>query len=236
MYGNTLLDRLDRKFGRYAIRNLMTIIVFGTVFVWLFNSIVYMRTGVWLEAYLYFDKQAILQGQVWRVLTFIFVPSTDNMLFLAISLYFYWLIGNSLENEWGSFKFDVFYLCGVLGSIVFGLITGFATAEYLNMSLFLAFAILYPNYQVLVFFFIPIKMKWLALIDLVGLILLFVLVGWPGKIALLVAFVNIALFFWRGLYYRIKNAFRRRKWKRQTRKPNRRQTRNDSDGDDPFEL
>lgn len=214
----------------------MTIIVFGTVFVWLFNSIVYMRTGVWLEAYLYFDKQAILQGQVWRVLTFIFVPSTDNMLFLAISLYFYWLIGNSLENEWGSFKFDVFYLCGVLGSIVFGLITGFATAEYLNMSLFLAFAILYPNYQVLVFFFIPIKMKWLALIDLVGLILLFVFVGWPGKIALLVAFVNIALFFWRGLYYRIKNAFRRRKWKRQTRKPRNRQTRNMGDGEDPFEL
>jgi hypothetical protein len=154
------------------------------------------------------------------------------MLYLAISLYFYWLIGNSLENEWGSFKFDVFYLCGVLCSIVSGFITGFATTEYLNMSLFLAFAILYPDHQVLLFFLLPIKMKWLALIDLIGLLLLAVMSiltgAWPMLVAVLVSFLNIGLFFWRRAYNRIKSRLRRRRWKRRAKRPN--------DNEYPFDL
>ena len=232
MYQRSLLDKLDRKFGRYAIKNLMSVIVFGTVLVWLFDMIVYTRTGISLAEYFYFDRAAVLRGQVWRVITFVFVPSEWNMLYLALSLYFYWLIGNSLENEWGSFKFDVFYLCGVFCTIVAGFITGFATAEYLNMSLFLAFAILYPDYQVLLFFFIPVKMKWLALIDLIGLVLLVVMsivIGaWPMLVALLVSFLNIGLFFWRRAYNRIKNRFRRRRYKRQAKRP--------SDNEYPFDL
>lgn len=228
MYRKSLLDKLDRKIGRYAIKNLMTVIVFGTLAVWLFDTIVGMRAGVWISSYLYFDCAAILHGQIWRVITFVFVPSNWQPIYLFLSLYFYWLIGNSLESEWGAFKFDVFYLCGVLGSVAFGFITGYATAEYLNMSLFLAFAILYPEHQILVFFVIPVKMKWIALVDLLLLLLLFVLGAWPVRIALLVAFANIALFFWKGAYYRIKNVFRRRRWKRQAKRPD--------DNEYPFDL
>lgn len=228
MYRKSLLDKLDRKIGRYAIKNLMTVIVFGTLTVWLFDTIVGMRAGVWISSYLYFDRAAILHGQIWRVITFVFVPSNWQPIYLFLSLYFYWLIGNSLESEWGAFKFDVFYLCGVLGSVAFGFITGYATAEYLNMSLFLAFAILYPEHQILVFFVIPVKMKWIALVDLLLLLLLFVLGAWPVRIALLVAFANIALFFWKGAYYRIKNVFRRRRWKRQAKRPD--------DNEYPFDL
>ena len=111
MYRNSLLDKLDRKIGRYALRNLMTIIVIGTAIVWLLEMVVYQRTGVLISYWLYFDKDAILHGQVWRVITFVFVPEEYNIFYLALSLYFYWLIGNSLENEWGSFRFDIFYLC-----------------------------------------------------------------------------------------------------------------------------
>ncbi len=228
MYNKSLLDKLDRKFGRYAIKNLMTIIVFGTLGVWLFDMVLSIRAGVFLSDYLYFDRAAILRGQVWRLVTFIFVPSSWQLFYLAVSLYFYWLIGNSLESEWGSFKFDVFYLCGVLGSVAFGFITGFATAEYLNMSLFLAFAILYPDHQVLMFFLIPIKMKWLALVDLLLLLFWFVVGSWPVRVALLVAFANIALFFWKRAYYRVKNYFRRRKWKKQSKRPD--------DNEYPFDL
>ena len=117
MYGNTLLDKLNRKLGRYAIRNLMTIIVIGTALVWFFDTTVYRLTSVSITQYLYFNKALILQGEVWRVFTFIFVPGYSSLFSLAISLYFYWLIGNTLESEWGSFKFDLFYLCGVLGAI-----------------------------------------------------------------------------------------------------------------------
>lgn len=232
MYGNSLLDKLDRKLGRYALRNLMTVIVIGTALVWLLETIVYMRTGVSIVAYLYFDKAAIASGQVWRVVTFVFVPEASSLFSLVLSLYFYWLIGNALENEWGAFKFDIFYLCGVLGAIGSGLITGFATAYYLNLSLFLAFAILYPDFKVLLFFFIPIKMKWLALVDAIGLTLIFIFSTWIERIALLIALGNIALFFWRGVWWRMRNAYRRRKWKRQTRAPRYK----NKDDNDPFEL
>lgn len=205
---------------RYALRRLMTIIVVGTALVWLLDYIVLMRSDVSIIYYLYFNKELILQGQVWRLITFVFVPNSDSLFFLAISLYFYWLIGNTLEMEWGSFRFDMYYLVGVLGAIGSGFITGYATNEYINMSLFLAFAILNPNHQVLLFFFIPIKMKWLAIIDLIGLVLLFIFGTWWTRIALLVSLINIPLFFGRLVFQKIKNAHRRRKWKRETKRNN----------------
>ncbi len=222
-----LLDKLDRKMGRYALKNLMTIIVIGTAAVWLLDILVGMRTGYWISYYLHFDKALILQGQVWRLITFVFVPDTTSVFFLAVSLYFYWLIGNTLESEWGAFKFNIFYLFGVLGAIVSGFITGYTTNYYLNLSLFLAFAILYPNYRILLFFFIPIKMKWLAIIDLIGIVALFIFEGWAGRIAIVFALGNIVLFFWKIPFNKIKQARRRRKWKKEAKR--------DTD-DYPFDL
>ncbi len=228
MYGNSFLDKLDRKFGRYALRNLMTIIVFGTAIVFFLDMIVYTRTGVDITAWLYFDREAIFRGEVWRVLTFVFIPDAWNLFTLAISLYFYWLIGNSLENEWGSFKFDLFYFCGVLGAIVSGFITGYATVYYVHLSLFLAFALLYPDFRVYLFYFLPIKVKWLAIIDLVGLVLLFIFSLWIERIALLVALLNVALFFGYGTFMKFRQWRRRRKWQKEARRP--------SEKDYPFDL
>lgn len=230
MYGNSLLDKLDRKFGRYALKNLMTIIVVGTAIVWALDMLVYVRTGVDITAWLYFDKAAIISGQIWRVLTFVFVPETYNPFLLVVSLYFYWLIGNALEREWGSFKFDLFYLCGVLGAILSGFITGYATVDYLHLSLFLAFALLYPDYTVLVFYILPVKVKWIAIIDLIGLILLFIFSFWEERIALLVALLNVALFFTARCVYSIRAWRRRRKWKKEATPPK------NKDNDYPFDL
>ena len=227
MYRNSLLDKLDRKIGRYALRNLMTIIVAGTAIVWLLDMLVYYRTGVLVSSWLYFNKYAILEGQIWRVITFVFVPQEYSIFYLALSLYFYWIIGNALENEWGSFRFDIFYLCGVVGAIISGFITGYATTYYLNLSLFLAFAILYPSYRVLLFFFLPIQVKWLALFDLALLALTAYFSTAIERIALLVALINLALFFWRIPFDKLRTANRRRKWKRASRRNN---------GDDPFDL
>ena len=230
MYGNSLLDKLDRKFGRYALKNLMTIIVAGTAIVWLLDTLVYSRTGVSITAWLYFDKSAILSGEVWRVLTFVFLPQTYNPFVLALSLYFYWLIGNTLENEWGSFKFDLFYLCGVVGAIVSGFITGYATVDYLHLSLFLAFALLYPNYTVLLFYFLPIQVKWIAVVDLIGLVLLFIFSFWAERIAMLVALLNVALFFSVRCFHSLRAWQRRRKWKRDATPPK------NKNNDYPFDL
>ena len=247
MYGNSLLDKLERKFGRYALKNLMTIIVFGTALVWLLDVALSQRAGVTLSSYLYFDKGLILRGQVWRVLTFVFVPNEYNIFFLAVSLYFYWLVGSSLERQWGSFKFDIYYLCGTLFSVISGFLTGYATNYYLHLSLFLAFAILYPNFQVLLFFFIPIKMKWLAFLDLVLLGVDMVFGGWIVRIAILVSLLNIPLFFWRNVYESIKRVRRRRKWQKEIRsfddlvfeeeEPKVKKFKGKrKDDDDPFEL
>ena len=113
-----------------------------------------------------FSSDAILQGQIWRIITFVFVPATSRNIFLfAITLYFYYFIGNALEREWGSNKFTIFYFFGILLNILVGFLVGTASMYYVNMSMFFAFATLYPNLQFLLFFIIPVKAKWLAWID-----------------------------------------------------------------------
>ncbi len=248
-----LLDKLDRKIGRYAPKYLMTIFVIGTAIVWLLNYIVYARTGVMIYSYITFNKEAIISGQVWRLITFIFTTFDSNPLLLMISLYFYWLIGNALERTWGSFKFDVFYLSGILFAIASGFITGYATVEYLNLSLFLAFAILYPNHKVYLFFFIPVKMKWLAIFDLALIVLSLIFNDWPGRIAIFVALFNVILFMSSGLIRKWSAWRRKKKWQKgfyvvdaEEEKPSKKkrekaekphkEKRKKSDNDDPFEL
>ena len=131
MYDQTFLDKMNRKFGRFAIRNLMLIIVCGMATVFLLDFYLTTAKGISFSSFLMFDRAAILQGQVWRILTFIFIPPDSSIVFIVFSLYFYWLIGSALENQWGAFRFNVFYLCGMLGTIIVGFITGYALNNYL---------------------------------------------------------------------------------------------------------
>lgn len=150
----------------------MLYIVIGNVLVWLFGLM--DQTGT-LYSMLYFDPALFCRGQVWRIVTFIIVPEVmgfQRVLVLAISLYFYYFIGTSLEHEWGKGKFTIYYFSGilltVLYSLVFYWITGtriLVSASYVNLSLFLAFATLWPEQRVLLFYIIPVKMKWLAWVD-----------------------------------------------------------------------
>lgn len=208
MYPENWIDKLNRKCGRHSIHNLMTIIVVGMGIVFLFDMM-YPVTGVSLSSLLSFNRAAVLHGQIWRLITFVFIPPNASVIFILFSLYFYWLIGNALENQWGSFRFNVYYFCGMIGTVLAGMITGYATNSYLNLSLFLAFALIYPDYQVLLFFFLPIKIKYLAFIDAAGLLFMFVMDSWRGRIALLVSLANVLLFFWGDFIGRIKVAKRR---------------------------
>jgi hypothetical protein len=232
---------MERKLGRFAIPNLMLIIVIGTALVWLLETIVYQQTGMVIRNWLVFNRQAIFKGEVWRLITFIFLPEDTNLMYLAIGLYLNWLIGDALETEWGSFRFNLFYFSGILGGIASGLLTGFATNYYLNLSLFLAFAILNPNFKLYIFFFIPVKVKWLALLDGVLLLLQFMLPIWQIRIALLMSLVNLILFFGKSVLDKIKNFFRRRKYMREVRQAERERYENNeynynNDDSDPFDL
>ncbi len=202
------LDRFCYKHPRLGIPNLMTILVVGTALVYLMD----LFSGGMFSAMLDFYSAAILRGQVWRLVTFLFIPLSYRPITLLLSLYFYWWIGKSLEREWGTTKFTVFYACGVLFNIIFGFLAGSTSVTYLNLSLFFAFASLYPDLQVLLIF-IPVKVKWLAWIDAAffALTILFNLINFNfvGALLPLVAILNYVLFFWSFLRDFVRRIFRR---------------------------
>ena len=206
------MDKLERKLGKYAIRNLMLYIILGNIAVYLLCM---FNTN--LVSYLYLDPEAVLSGQVWRLITFLFIPpsiSYSQFFLVALSLYFYYFIGKMLENQWGAFRFNVFYLIGVICTIVVSLIFNFSVvgASYLNESLFLAFATLFPNMQVLLFFFIPIKVKWMGIFVAALMIFQFFAGGWAIKLMILASFLNYILFFWPVLWDKIKYGRRREQY------------------------
>lgn len=165
----TWLDKLERKYGRYAIPGLMRYIIFlyaiGFILIYYDASIYYN--------YLSLDAAAILHGQVWRILTFIIFPPSTSFLWILIALSLYYFIGTQLEQVWGSFRFNIYYFSGVLlhalAAILVYLMTGesyfFIDTTYLNLSLFMVFAMIFPDIKFLVYFIIPVKGKWLAALD-----------------------------------------------------------------------
>lgn len=220
-----LLYRLQYKYGRHAPRGIMNVIIAGMALVFavdlIFSSRFAAVGGQWaggLSGMLAFSSEAILRGQVWRLISFVFIPARTSPLWIFFSLYFYWLVGSALEREWGSFIFDVYYLLGVLGTVAAGFITGYATNAYLNLSLFFAFATLFPDFQLMLFFFIPIKIKWIAIADALLFLVSAVTGSWATRASLLASLLNLLIFFgpsyWNGLRdlsrrLKNKNAYRR---------------------------
>ena len=155
------LNRFCHKHPRFGIPNLMNIIVIGSVLVYLLD----MFSQNSFSSMLYFSLPHILHGQVWRLITFVFMPLDNSLVYFVLSTYLYWMIGTTLEREWGTTKFTLFYVMGVVLNILLGLILGYATITYVNLSMFFAFATLYPETRFYILFFIPVKVKWLAWID-----------------------------------------------------------------------
>ena len=196
-----LLDRFNRgvhrflyKHPNFGIPRLMLYIIIGNALVFLFSMM--DRTGM-LSWWLCLSPAQLLKGEVWRLLTFVFVPNSSGI-WLIIELYFYYMIGTTLERAWGAGKFTVYYLCGMAVTIVYSilaaLITGrstLITGSYLNLSMFFVYATLWPDNQVLLLFFIPVKVKWLAWFWAAFYVLSMIL----GKTLLpLVGFINYFLF------------------------------------------
>lgn len=194
------IDRFCARHPNFGIRNLMLFIIIGNAVVYLFCKMDTTRTFIY---YLYFNPQLILRGQIWRLITFIFVPADTRLLYFAISLYFYYFIGSTLERYWGTAKFTLYYIFGVLFTMIYGIVAGLLTnssylfidATYINLSMFFAFAVLFPDMRVLLFFFIPIKIKWLAIVDALFFAFRIIFGTFPTNLLPLIALLNFALFF-----------------------------------------
>jgi membrane associated rhomboid family serine protease len=218
------LKSLRNRFERFCYRNRNKGIPNLMLYISIANAVVYVMSLIdgsnTLYSVLCFDRDLILQGQIWRLLTCICtsVFSYGNLVFVAISLLCYYSLGKAVENTWGTFRFNLFYLTGILLMDVFALVFGgmtftFAGVTYhmdpgfyadmgshLNLSLFIAYATLYPNAQFLFLFIIPVK-AWIFALIYLGITLYqvihytFIVTAFPHGLFPLVALLNYFLFF-----------------------------------------
>ncbi len=230
------LERFNRGVSRFlynhpnfGIPRLMLYLIIGNALVYLFTMM--DRTGM-LAWYLCLAPDRLLKGEIWRLVTFVFVPNTGRLIFLVIELYFYYLIGSTLERAWGVGKFTVYYLCGMAITVVYGilasLITGRSlalTGSYLSLSMFFVYATLWPDNQVLLFFFIPVKVKWLAWFEAA----VFLLTMITGRTLLpLVGLANYFLFCGTSLlaslkFFRMRNRGQAQQFRRNVKRAENRQ-------------
>ena len=209
------LTKLERRFGRYTIPNLISILVGGQIVVYAVELFV----NRYITYYLSLTRSALFDGELWRLVTFLFVPSgSGSILNFALSAYFLWFIGSALEGAWGSFRFDLYVLAGAAGAVLACLLTGAGGNYYLILSLTLAFATLYPDMQVLLFFFIPIKVKYLGILVGAGWVLTFLTTSWLGRANQLLSMAGFFLFFGPMLWSDIRAWWRREQWRRRNRR------------------
>ncbi len=195
------MKNLRNKFERFCYQNRYKGIPNLMLYVTVSNAIVYvlsmMDQSYTLYSFLCFDRSAILQGQIWRLITYpLTYGAGSGLITMLISLVCYFSLGRAIENTWGTFRFNLFYFSGIILMDIFCLIFGGnATAHHLNLTLLLAYATLYPDSQFLLMYIIPVKAWVLALVDLV-LVLYDVLVfDFPLNLFPLVATGNYLLFF-----------------------------------------
>lgn len=204
------LNKLEEKFGKYAIPNLPKIIVI----LYAIGYVIQMISPDLFDL-MQLNPYLIMHGQIWRLFTFLMVGPSTSLIFIIFVLLFYYSVGSSLEQVWGTFRFNMYFFIGVLGTILGAFLTyaalRFSQGElagaavymdtfYLNITLFLAYAMMFPDMQVYLYMILPIRVKWLAYLDgiYLGYIFLtsgFTVYGISVKVSIVVALLNFLLFF-----------------------------------------
>lgn len=205
------IDRFTMLHPGFGIPNLMRGIVIGQVIVYLLTLFTRPGAAVTMYTLLAFDGGKILHGQIWRLVTFIFLPYGGFFLGIIgqlIYFYFTWYIGAVVEQQWGTSRFSLYYLCGVILTILSGCISLLAsggqydgiTTFYLNLTLFLAYAALNPDDQIYLMMILPLKAKWIAWADAAllawGILQSLVALDLAGVLMPIVAVFNFVIFFW----------------------------------------
>jgi hypothetical protein len=202
-----LLNRLERKFGDFAIPNLTIYLIALQAFTW-----VLLQAHPELFLKLVLTHDGLMKGEVWRLLTILLIPPASNLLFLAIALYFFFMIGTAMEAQWGTFRYNMYILIGYVATMLAALIPGAVVSGfYLIESIFLAFAWLFPELPILLFFILPVKVKWLGLAAWIWYLYAFVTGGWATKAEVAAGTLNFLIFFHDDLWQWARTS--RRKFK-----------------------
>lgn len=212
------LNKMERKFGRYAIHDLTKYII-GCYIIGYILSYLSNLTGAPILYYLTLSPYEVLHGQIWRLVSWILIPpSSSNVFFVLIMLLFYYSLGTALERTWGAFRYNVYILGGILFTVIGAFLLyfvgglfdpvysmgdprislyvyGMFSTYYINLSIFLAFALSYPDMQVLFMMIIPIKIKWLAWLDAAYIFYDLVKGNWGARVVIIASLLNFIIYF-----------------------------------------
>lgn len=186
------IDTLEKRYGKYAIEHLSSYLIIGQI-VTSIGAAIYRP----IADIFYLQGNLIYRGEVWRIVTFLFTPVLDNLLFAAFAWYMLYLCGTMLENRWGAFRYMLYLSISVLGSIITALLfpqQGISNG-YLYASQFAAFAYLYPEVIFTLFFILPVKAKWLGILAWIGIAITVLFGTLSGKVLALFSLSNFFLFF-----------------------------------------
>lgn len=233
------LNKMERIIGKYAIPNLMIYLIAA----YCIGFVIYTVNPNFMLM-LTLSPYHILHGQVWRLITWILMPTDTRVFSLLIMALLYYQLGSALERSWGTFRFNVYIFGGMLFTVIgafilygiyaasgtgnletISLISSLTfTTNYINLTIFLAFAVMYPEMQILLFFIIPVKMKWMAVVYAVLIAINLILTSWGGRIAIIMSILNFLIFFLSTRNYRRvspKEIHRKQVFKAQMREPRR---------------
>jgi membrane associated rhomboid family serine protease len=196
-----ILDSLERKVGRFAIPNLTIYLIAGQSFFYL----MYL-TGKLERGATYLSANLLMEGEWWRIFTLPFDPPRQSLIFTLFAWYFFYMMGSTLEEHWGAFRYNAYLLLGAAITVAASfLVPGYPVSNgFLAGSIFLAFATLFPDFQILLFFVLPVRIKWLALLTWLGYAYQFVFGDWGTRLMIFAAIANYLVFFASDIYLSIR--------------------------------
>ena len=201
-----LLKQVERKLGRFAIHDLTLYLVGGQGLALLLGLV---NPG--MPGNLVLIPEAVAAGQWWRLLSFVFTPPFGNPVLAIFMLYLLYFMGGALESHWGAFRYNLYFLIGYLLTVVavFAFPFGAATNAYITGSIFLAFAHLFPDFEILLFFILPVRVKWLALLTWLFYGYDFITGGWAARLLIMASVTNFLVFFGRDIFHNALHGHRR---------------------------
>ncbi len=215
---NNWLNKLERKIGKYAIKNLSRYLIGAYAIGYLLYFLSY-AAKVDILGYLTLEPYFIIHNlQLWRLISWVLIPYNSlsglGIIFAIIMMILYYQLGTALERTWGAFRFNVYIFGGMIltvigafilhgiysalygpGYIMMGPIGSMFSTSYINQSIFLAFAVCYPNMEVMLYFILPVKMKWMAIFYAILIVVDIIVSGWAGRIAIIASVLNFVIFF-----------------------------------------
>jgi len=202
----SFLSKLERALGRFAVPHLALYLVIGQVFVALTSML-----GRLDPVRLILAPVLVTDGEWWRLVTFLFIPPPVGYLFIAFAWWLFYLMGEALEDFWGATRFNLFLFTGYALTVGVAFLVPGAVASnlFLAASVFLAFAWLNPDFELSLFFILPVKIKWLALLSWLGYAWAFATGGAATRLQVLAAVGNFLLFFGRDIFLTIRYRQRR---------------------------